>query len=858
MSTLLPYFLSYLGGLLAALPKAAYFLMPYLLPALVVGAGWVLVAQRKKQSPGNWLILTVLLAGGYFSPTLSEFSKTPGTLLNHIDESRRTSTLVGKLAEAPEKLKHKTRFEVEVIELEIKGKRTKVTGRVRLTHYHPELIKESWQAGDLLRFNKVRLKHPRNFKNPGAFDYQSYLKVRGITAIGSLSKNSAIEKLGTLPLPFYKSLQSSLRSSLLKTLESEYPGQQGALLKAMLLGQKNHLSDAVKEAYTATGLSHLMAVSGLHVGFVAWSAFAIFWPLAFYGLTKYRPEWAQSGAARKIAALLCCAPVLFYLLLVGTKISALRAGFMVLAFLFAILVNRDRDLFNTLLIAAFLILMWNPGAALDVSFQMSFAAMTGIIFVLRYFAQLEDDAIDRMGDQPWYRRFLISPPFKEWENLSAPEKWSLSLKKYFTASLLISLAAYVSTLPFLIFHFNQMSLIGPLLNLIMIPLASILIPLALVALSLGAVFPALGWLLSFPLHLLLECFLTLPQFFTSFPYASIYVPSPPRWWILLYAFVLVGGAWLALKKPAPAKDDTRKFQPAKWMKAGLIFASLGVITLMIWPRVFEKQSDQLQVSFLDVGQGDSIFIEFPNRETMILDGGGFYKNSLDVGKMVVASFLWNRGIGHIDYLAATHSDQDHISGLESLADLFSIGHFLDGFSTLTDSRIDRLKQKILSKQAAVVPLKPGFPLNIGEVRLTALHPGPEFILKTVANKRDKVGNEQSLVLRLEYREFSMLLTGDIGKSTEEFLIQQAVPLKADFLKSPHHGSRYSNSSSFISAVNPKAVIFSSGYLNWMRHPHPEVVERYKKAGTNIWRTDLNDSIHITTDGIRHRIRKFSR
>ncbi len=242
---------------------------------------------------------------------------------------------------------------------------------------------------------------------------------------------------------------------------------------------------------------------------------------------------------------------------------------------------------------------------------------------------------------------------------------------------------------------------------------------------------------------------------------------------------------------------------------------------------------------------------------MILDGGGFYKSSLDVGKMVVAPFLWHQGIGHIDYLAASHSDQDHISGLESLVDLFSIGHFLDGFSGLNDSRIDRLKQKALSKHAVLVPLKPGVPLNIGEVRLISLHPGPEFILETVAKRKNKVGNELSLVLRLEYREFSMLLTGDIGKSTEEYLIGRNAPLKADFLKSPHHGSKYSNSSSFINAVKPQAVIFSSGYLNWMRHPHPEVVERYQSAGTKIWRTDLNGSIHITTDGIRHRIRSFS-
>ena len=540
MSALLPYFLSYLGGLLAALPPATHFLLPYLLPALVAGVGWVMFFKKKKRFLINWLFLAILLPGGFFSPTLSEFSKTPSHILNHIDESRRT-ILVGKLVETPEQLENKIRFEVEVVELQTKEHQKKVTGRVRLTHYHPELIKQSLHAGDLVRFTQVRLKHPRNFKNPGAFDYRGYLKLKGIAAIGSLSKNSSIEKLGTLPLPFYKSLQTSLRISILKTLEAEFSGDQGALLKAMLLGQKNHLSDAVKEAYIATGLAHLMAVSGLHVGFVAWAAFIIFWPLAFFSLLKYRPEWAQSGAARKIAAFLCFFPVLFYLALVGAKITALRAGFMVLVFLFAILVNRERDLFNILLIAAFLILMWNPHAALDVSFQLSFSAMAGILFVMRHFARLEDDPIDRMGEQPWYRRLLIDPPFEEWEELSLPEKWSHSLKKYFTASLLISFAVYVSTLPFLIFHFNRVSLIGPFLNLFMIPLASILIPLALISLTLGSVFPAVGWLLSFPLHLLLEFFLVVPQFFASFPYASVYVPSPPRMWVLLYALVLAGG-----------------------------------------------------------------------------------------------------------------------------------------------------------------------------------------------------------------------------------------------------------------------------------------------------------------------------
>ncbi|GJL77632.1 MAG: DNA internalization-related competence protein ComEC/Rec2 [Nitrospinaceae bacterium] len=858
MNPLLPYFLSYLGGLLAAIPQAVHFFFPYLLPVLVAGSGFFIFSRIKKPSFWRWALLILCLSWGYLSPSLSEKPLPSNHILNHIDESRRT-TVMGTLVETPQFADKKVFFHMDISQIQSGKTPVKVTGRAHLTHYQPERIQETFHAGDIIQFSQVRLKRPRNFKNPGAFDYQGYLKARGISVIGSLSKNSSIEKLGVFPLPFFKALQVALRGHLLRTLETHFSGEEAALLKAMLLGQKSALSDEIKEAYIATGLSHLMAVSGLHVGFVAWAAFILFWPLAFHGLLKYHSEWAQSGAARKIAAFLCLFPVLFYLLLVGPKITALRAGFLVIVFLFAIIANRERNLFNALLIAAFLILIWNPEAILNVSFQLSFAAMAGILFVVQHVARPPDDPIDRMGEQPWFRRFLRGVPFEE-ENEGSPlQQYSQSLKKYLSISALISLAVYLTTLPFLIFHFNHVSLIGIFLNLIMVPLASVLIPLALFAISLGGVFPALGWILSWPLHWLLKCFLVIPQFFSSFPYASVYVPSPPRMWVLLYFSVLTGGAWLLIKMPAPLKDPSSPLN-FRWeflRKSGLVFASLATVAWLIWPRFPERPSETLQVSILDVGQGESIFIEFPNRETMMLDGGGFYKNSLDVGKAVVAPFLWNRGIGHIDYLAATHSDQDHIGGLESLVDLFSIGHFLDGFAGMNDSRIENLRQKTLAKQAVQVSLQSGTPLNFGEVRIVPLHPNPQFIHQMAGKKRNKAGNELSLVLRLEYRNFSLLLTGDIGKSTEEYLMERALPLQATFLKSPHHGSRFSNSPSFIRTVQPQSVIFSSGYLNWMRHPHPEVVERYQAAGTQIWRTDLMGSVHITTDGFKHQIHHFS-
>ncbi len=856
MLPLLPYFLAYLGGLLSALPPAIHFFFPYALPAGTAASGILIYSRRKNRSLWKWTLLLALIAAGYFAPGWNDRFQPANHILNHLDETRR-ATVVGVLIASPEQLPDKTDFHIDLKEIRYKGTAIAVTGRARLRHYTPDQIGETLQAGDRIRFSNVRLKRPRNFKNPGRFDYKGYLEQRGIWVIGSLAKNSAIEKLGSSKLPFPKSLQAKVRGALLESMNRHFPGEEGALLKAMLLGEKNSLSEKTRETYIATGLSHLMAVSGLHVGFVAFAAFACFWPLAFYGCLKYRPEWAQSGMARKIAVAGCFLPILFYLMVVGAKVTALRAGFLILVFLVAILLNRQRSMLNTLVIAAFLILIWNPKAVLDVSFQLSFAAMLSILLAHQYYVQRLSDPIDRMGEVSWLQKHLGSILPEEWRELNLRDKYSQTTQRFFAGSLFVSVAVFLGTLPFIIFHFHQVSLIVVLLNLIMVPLASVLIPLTLFAVSLATVFPILGELLSWPLHYLLQTFLWIPQFFAAFPYASVYVPSPPKIWIVFYYSLLIIGTWLAVQKPETSPTFTRPARPFELsLKISLGIASLGVILWLFLPRWHERSSEVLTVSILDVGQGESIFIEFPNRETMILDGGGFYKNSLDVGKAVVAPFLWNRGIGQIDYLAATHSDNDHISGLESLAELFPIEHFLDGFQGLNDYRINRLRQKVLGKNAELIPFHADSPLTIGEVRLLPLHPDPGFVRRAVLNHKGRAGNELSLVIRLEYRDFSMLLTGDIGASTEEYLIEHAAPLKAQFLKSPHHGSRFSNSPRFIHAVQPNSVIFSSGYLNWMRHPHPEVIHRYEAQGTQIWRTDLNGSIHITSDGYRHQIQNY--
>jgi competence protein ComEC len=242
---------------------------------------------------------------------------------------------------------------------------------------------------------------------------------------------------------------------------------------------------------------------------------------------------------------------------------------------------------------------------------------------------------------------------------------------------------------------------------------------------------------------------------------------------------------------------------------------------------------------------------------MLVDGGGFPGKALDAGRMVIAPFLWNRGLGKIDYMAATHSDNDHIAGLESLLDLFKVDYLLQPETGIADRRLAQLRQKALDKRAAPLALKTGEPvIREGEVTVTPIHPDANFADGPggAEPNQDRVSNDYSLTLRVDYRQFSMLLTGDIGKRAETYLTANHAPLlRADFLKGPHHGSKHSNTPEFIQAVRPKAAFFSAGYLNQFRHPSPEALKRYDDNGIPIWRTDRDGAVFIATDGYNHEI-----
>jgi competence protein ComEC len=383
---------------------------------------------------------------------------------------------------------------------------------VRVSVYKPHV---PFKSGDRVRLHKIRLKIPRNFKNPGRFDYHHYLKWQGIDVTGNISRPETMEPLGQFDLPTWQTGLQKLRSQLVHSIEKLFPGEVGNLLKAMVLGMKDSLSPQVRDNYISTGLAHLMAVSGLHIGFVAAASYFILWPILFYGLFRLKPNSARAGHARKLTAFLCLIPILFYMLVVGPKISSLRAGIMVSALLIAILVDRQSSLFNVFLTAGFAILLWKPESLLDAGFQLSFLAVGGILVVFTLLSQVNDDLIAKMGEPNWSQKLMRSTPSTPGMQEPFLRKLLFRFEKIFLAGALVSVTVTAATLPVLAYQFNQISLVGVVLNIFMVPLASILIPTVLLLTLIGVASTTLASLFTAPVMGVAQLFLWVPEFFAN-------------------------------------------------------------------------------------------------------------------------------------------------------------------------------------------------------------------------------------------------------------------------------------------------------------------------------------------------------
>ncbi|MBI5587809.1 MAG: DNA internalization-related competence protein ComEC/Rec2 [Deltaproteobacteria bacterium] len=703
--------------------------------------------------------------------------------------SRSGTMAEGIVLEMPEFTGERTRLQVEAKRIEAGGVWRGTSGKVLLTVNG----KADFDAGDRVRFT-ASLKEPYNYGNPGEFDYRMYLGLKSIFVTGFVKSPGLIVKLEGGGEGYIERERKRIRDFI-----DASGAENGAFLKALIIADKAEIGPSEREAFNKTGTAHILAISGLHVGIVALFSHSV---ILFF--LKRSERLLLAFDVRKAALAASLIPVFLYGTIAGFPVSTVRAVIMVAVFVLTLYLNRGRDFLNTLALAALLILLVSPYSLWDISFQLSFAAVFSIIYLVPKL-----DAIFSKEKKEGEERA------KKGLNARIRSVWTKKVKP----SVLMTVAAGAGTSPLLAYHFHRVSLAGLAANLIVVPLTGIIVPVLLISSLISAFSVSLALVLLRLSDLIFKVLLWAVRWFASLPYSCIWVTTPTVPEIILFCAFLFFAA--NFKK-------YRRYGYAAALVLALLVADWGYYS-------YFKGSPELKVTFISVGQGDSELVETPGGKTMLIDGGGVW-GGFDIGEKVLAPFLWYRKIKEIDYLVLSHAQRDHMAGLKFIAENFSIGEFWwNG-----EGELGELKRVLEKRRIPVRRLDGSAPwFTVGGVAVETLHPsGPA----------DFDANNSCLVLRIVYGKTRFLFTGDIGLDAEGEL--QKREIRAEVLKAPHHGSRYSSSEGFLKAVNPSVIVISAGRHNVFRFPHQETLERYRSLGSKVLRTDIDGAVTVRSDGER--------
>jgi competence protein ComEC len=615
-------------------------------------------------------------------------------------------------------------------------------------------------------------------RNPGGFDYRAYMdrsEVRGSLRLEHIKLLRA-GRGGWLMSKVVVPARQYIRGLADKYLQ----GDEAALLLGLALGERSGLSARVQEAFSNTGTTHVLAVSGLHVVLVAFILFLVL------RIVRFPRRWAALGT---------CVGLVFYTILTGSPPSIVRATIMAVAVLLGGLFERQGNGLNMLGLAGLLILFFWPQSLFDVGFQLSFAATAGILAVTRPI----QNQLFRVTENEVLREWLLLP-------------------------LAVSLAAQIFTAPFLAYHFHKIPTISLLANLVVVPTTNLLLALGLLMAMLYPLGNWVVWPLAASAYAASWISLKSVELFDMVKFGVIVWPKPDLIQTLIYGIALI---------------IVFKFNKIKKIRFVIVVFLLAVLNIFVWAKTFVTD-DKLKVTFLDVGQGDAAFIQFPNGKTMLIDAGPS-QEKFDSGQRTIYPYLKYQGLNSIDLAIISHGDADHAGGFSYLLSHVTVKRLM-----ITGHQCDQ--PLFLSAMEAAVKAKTDIDTLWGYDTLSGISPARGFVFC----QRDSaaVGNEASIICFIQYGQKSFLFTGDMGPQLEDTLYAKGLLPKCTVLKVPHHGSHINNSPAVIKAVSPEMAVIQVGQNNRFGHPSPEVVEGYQAAGSKIYRTDEQGAIVMETDGSR--------
>ena len=671
----------------------------------------------------------------------------------------------------------------------------------------------------------------RNFKG---YSYKEYLMTKEIYGTVQVESSNDVEIIKKNQSNFFEKMINKLSNLLKRKVEILLPENSASLLKGILLGDCIDISDDVKENFKECNLSHMLAVSGAHLSYL------------IIGINLILSKKIFGKRASKIITIFI---IIIFMNITNMSPSIERAGISSIICIIASLIHRKPDAINAVAIAVLCTVIKNPLSILNVGMQLSYAGTLSLLMFANGREENNSREIIENNEEKKKCKEIVKLKEKikeqqedkkynrENEKINANIFWNLckSIKKYLEESIKVTLCANILIMPLTIYKFNTISLNFILANMVAGPLLGLSLILGLIMLVTSFVSLNIAKFISFILNIILIVLIKSTKLISQIPYSNITVITPHLISIVIIYTIIFLGYYIAR---SPKLRKKLKVNKKLMLKTIAIVLSITIISVATLNLLEEKK---LKLYFVDVGQGDCTYLKTPSGKNILIDGGGNRdKEKYDVGKKVLLPYLLDRRVKKLDYIIVSHFDADHATGVAQILGKIDVSSIILTRQLEENDIYRHILSIAKEKKIKLIYVKEGDVLKIGGIKISIIHPENKLMINNPMNNN-------SIVCKVEYNSFSMLLTGDIEMEAEELILRKNINLKADVLKVAHHGSKTSTTGEFLKAINPKVALIGVGKNNNFGHPSNEVIQRLKENGTRIYRTDENGEISITVN-----------
>lgn len=658
---------------------------------------------------------------------------------------------------------------------------------------------------------KAEYTKPSTKRNFGGFDYSSYLK--SINVYGTL-KAEEIRMISENNVNMISLLSNKVKLKITDNINKLMPEKYSSIFLGLILGDTKNIEESIQNSFKIANISHVLAISGMHITYI------------ILGVELILKKILGKRKTRIVTLFI----LIIYMFITGFSPSIVRASIMGILVIISKLIYRKNDIYTSIAFSLLILLIYNPFLITNVGLQLSYLGTIGII-------------VFNKNIYNFFRNIKIK---------NKKIKYRINRKIILLVDnvkqiLSVTFSAQIMILPILLYHFNMLGIYFFISNLLVSVIIGPIIIIGFICVIISFISIEIAKFFSGVVLLGIKILIFISEV-SNLPFSKIYISTPRVWQIIIYyIFILIVNIIynaFSLKNPNYTEIRVKNLfslmkyklnQNKKKIVKVILFFSILIFIYNIIPK-------NLKIHFVDVGQGDCTFIVTPCNKTILIDGGGSTSKEYNVGESVVLPYILDRGYTKIDYLFISHFDQDHVGGILTILEELKIGKIFISKQIENSENYQKFLSIVKDKKINVKIVKQGDKIKIEKnLYFDILWPIEEQI-------QENVLNNNALVFKLQYNDFSMLFTGDIEEIAEEKILtlygKNVEKLKSTVLKIAHHGSKTSTTEEFLKVVNPKICLIGVGENNMFGHPADEIIKRLEEFGLQIFRTDENGEISI--------------